>query len=781
MLYEFGSFTLDPAERILLHDGKTVALTPKVFDLLLLLAENPNRLLEKEDLMRSLWQDSFVEESNLSFNISVLRKALGEDPKNRQYIETVPKRGYRFIAGVSIVEQEPDSPPEASGKSAVENVSEKESRAPLPETREFEIQNPDSARPPAAVKPGSKISDAVVEIRHGSSGSAEHSAVAGANRHLKRIGLAAICLAAAGAVGFGLYQFTREQPAAPLLPVQVGVTHSAVQEAVSPPMKVTQLTTARNATYAAISPDGKYVAYILDEARKRSLWLRQITTNSDMQLIAPADVNYLDVIFSPDGDYIYFFKAELNAGGAALYQIPVLGGTPRKLIEKAPSPALSPDGKQFAFTSRSESGEVVLSVANALDGGEEQRLIARRQPGYLLSPAWSPDGKTIVCVAVTIAESGPQVDLIEVRLDDKTERIITSERWRFISQVAFLPDKSGVLVTVSDFSFGPYQVWHVSYPEGKARQVTNDLSNYSNISLTSDSKTLVTVQSDIRPFVWVTSPGAAESGKAKQITSSPGTRNDYWGFSWTPDGKIVYVSTASGNHDIWIMNPDGTAQKQLTFDTHSDFDPSVSPDGRHIVFASERSGITKIWEMDISGENLRQVTRGATSDYLPYHAPDGQAIVYTSSDTRNQTLWKISLAAESAPVQLTRSDSTWGAVSPDGTLVAAWNPDEKTGRVNLVVFPIEGGAPVKSFTVPLTAKTWADIHWTPDGRGIAYIDTVGTVGNIWQQPVDGGAPKQLTNFKTDRIFRFAWSADGKRIVCSRGIETNDVVLISNFR
>jgi Tol biopolymer transport system component len=175
------------------------------------------------------------------------------------------------------------------------------------------------------------------------------------------------------------------------------------------------------------------------------------------------------------------------------------------------------------------------------------------------------------------------------------------------------------------------------------------------------------------------------------------------------------------------------------------------------------------------------VTYGATSDYLPYHAPDGRAIIYTSSDTRKQTLWKISLAEKSSPSQLTRYDSTWGAVSPDGTLVAAWKPEEKTGRVNLVVFPIEGGEPIKSFTVPSTAKTWADIHWTPDGRGIAYIDTIGTVGNIWQQPLEGGAPRQLTDFKTDRIFRFAWSADGKRIVCSRGIETNDVVLISNFR
>lgn len=105
-LYEFGAFTLNPAERLLLREGVPVPLTPKAFDMLLVLIENKGRLLEKEDLIKALWQDSFVEEGNLSFNISILRKALGEDSKKRQYIETIPKRGYRFVADVRILEKE---------------------------------------------------------------------------------------------------------------------------------------------------------------------------------------------------------------------------------------------------------------------------------------------------------------------------------------------------------------------------------------------------------------------------------------------------------------------------------------------------------------------------------------------------------------------------------------------------------------------------------------------------------------------------------------------------
>jgi DNA-binding winged helix-turn-helix (wHTH) protein len=152
-LYEFGSFVLDPDERLLQHDGKPVSLTPKVFDLLLVLIENKGHLLEKEDLMRALWQDSFVEEGNLSFNISTLRKALGENPKERQYIETVPKRGYRFVANVRIVEQEVDEQQIISREAAAQTVaSRKEAEESFNETEKDRIEKSDFTNLPLDVK-----------------------------------------------------------------------------------------------------------------------------------------------------------------------------------------------------------------------------------------------------------------------------------------------------------------------------------------------------------------------------------------------------------------------------------------------------------------------------------------------------------------------------------------------------------------------------------------------------------------------------------------------------
>jgi TolB protein len=228
------------------------------------------------------------------------------------------------------------------------------------------------------------------------------------------------------------------------------------------------------------------------------------------------------------------------------------------------------------------------------------------------------------------------------------------------------------------------------------------------------------------------------------------------------------------------MNADGSGQKQLTFDRSADFDPTVSPDGRHVVFVSERSGRNKLWRMDIDGGNPTQLTSGAAVDFLPNYSPDGRWLVYTSNDTRESELWKIP-SGGGEPSRLTNKHAVWPAVSPDSRLVACWQIDEQKKSIALTVVPLEGGEPVKSFEVSPTANTWAEIRWTPDGRGLTYIDAPDGVGNIWLQPLAGGPPKRLTDFKSDRIFRFDWSRDGKQLVCSRGGETNDVVLINGLR
>ena len=724
-LYEFGPFLLNPAERVLTREGRAVPLTPKVFDLLVVLVENGGHLLGKKDLMEAVWPDSFVEEGNLTFSVSALRKALGEDRKEPQYIETVPRSGYRFVANVRVLE----------GDSGVEAAAD---------GRDLQDNEPAAAAPEAAAPRRAEVND-----RH---------------RPRKLLALSAVLLTAAVAAGLYVYA-NRDRAGVESVDLLRGAT-------------VTRLTTTRNATDAAISPDGRYVVYVVDEARQRSLWLRQVATNSHVQLNAPSAVHYLDMFFSRDGDYVYYVQAD-GETRPALYQMPVTGGTPRKLLENMTGPiGLSPDGKSFAAVRHDPDGSAVLTVADAFDGKGARDLIARKRPEVLFRPVWSPDGKVVACLAVTVSADTRYTQLVEARVSDGAERPISAERWKFAERLEWLSDGSGLLTTVSEDAYGPYQIWHVSYPGGRVQKVTSDLSNYRSMSLTADSKTLVAVQSDIHPYVWVAPEG--DAGRARQTTSGPGTVNDYWGFSWTPDGRIVYVSTLGGNQDIWIMNADGSGQKQLTFDRSPDFDPAVSPDGRHVVFASGRSGTNKLWRVDIDGGNPVQLTAGGAADFLPNYSPDGRWVVYASDDKRETGLWKIP-SGGGEPARLTNKTALWPAVSPDGRLVACWHIDERKRSIALAVLPAEGGEPVKLFDISPTTNTWAEIRWTPDGRGVTYVDAPDGVGNIWLQPLSGGPPRRLTDFKSDRLFRYDWSRDGKQLVCSRGLETNDVVLINGLR
>src|SRR2546421_2843434 len=107
--YEFGPFRIDVARRLLLRNGDAMPLTPKCFDILLVLVESSGEVVAKDDLMKRVWPDSFVEEGNLTYNISILRKALGERAGEHQYIVTVPGRGYQFVATVSTARDQDES------------------------------------------------------------------------------------------------------------------------------------------------------------------------------------------------------------------------------------------------------------------------------------------------------------------------------------------------------------------------------------------------------------------------------------------------------------------------------------------------------------------------------------------------------------------------------------------------------------------------------------------------------------------------------------------------
>ncbi|MEK6405373.1 MAG: protein kinase [Acidobacteriota bacterium] len=561
-------------------------------------------------------------------------------------------------------------------------------------------------------------------------------------------------------------------------------------------MRITRLTSTGKASEAAISPDGKYVAYVMDDAGQQSIWIKHVVTSSVARIAPPTRARCSGLTFSPDGNYVYYVRTEDAMPANVLYQIPVLGGTPRKITDSVHGTiGMSPDGSRIAFArwAPMDFGAKLLIVMKS-DGSDERVLASYKVPESVVDSAWSPDGKIIACTVTNHLEF--DVRIVGVRVEDGTETALSSQKWISTGRIAWLPDGSGLIVPASDKPTSPLQVWHLSYPSGQVRRITNDLNGYNQVSVTGDSKSLVTVQSDLTSSIWILPDG--DANRAKQITSGAGKYgagvldDDPSGFAkidvggglcWTPGGMIVYHSFAGGKFDIWIMDADGRNQKQLSTGAASSYFPAVSPDGRYIVFGSDRDGKANIWRMDIDGANPRQLTND--NGRMPSCSADSKWVVYSqfTSAERNQ-LCKVSIDGGS-PVSVTdpykQRTLYRSAVSPDGKLIACnYIPPGSDWQLRIAALPFDGEGPAKVFEI-LTVNMLREIHWTADGRYLTYIETRDGVSNLWGQPLDGGKPVPLTDFKSDLIFSWNWSPDGKQLAVARGSITSDVVLISDFR
>jgi serine/threonine protein kinase/Tol biopolymer transport system component len=543
-------------------------------------------------------------------------------------------------------------------------------------------------------------------------------------------------------------------------------------------MKPTQFTTTGRSIRAAISPDGKYVVYAQSDGGRQSLWVRQVAATSNVEIVRASEVFYRGLTFSPDGAFVYYVVQEGSNPIQVLYQVPYLGGQPRRLVVDIDSPVgISPDGTQLAFTRRARGkGEDTLVVARSDGSGE--RVIARRKEAEFLSlsgVAWSADGGSIACPTGSNA-GGRNMGLVDFRVSDGRERPWPKRRWANIGRIAWLSSGGMVIsATESGSTFG--QLWYFPSPSSEPRRISNDLNDYRDMNLTDDAKALAAVQFEAHVNVWLTSLG--DSATAQPITSGVGQYNGVRGLTWTRD-RIVYVSRVSGSQDIWTMPEDGQNPKQLTTpEQRADIYPAISPDGRNIVFVSTRNGSSNIYRMDIDGGNVVQLTNG-TSDEFPDISPDGKWVVYTATGSSNFRLWRVPFEG-GAPEKLTDRLSQWPSISPDGKLIACWYRAEQTDPWQPALIPFEGGSPIKVFNVPATSASSIPMRWTQDGKGICYVDTQNGVSNIWVQPIDGSTPRRLTNFLSDTIFWFSWAPGYDRFAVSRGSITSDVVLFTEGR
>ncbi len=533
--------------------------------------------------------------------------------------------------------------------------------------------------------------------------------------------------------------------------------------------RISRLTTSGTAYKAAMSPDGRYVVHAKIVNNLAGLWTRQTATTSDVQIVPPADVRYAGISISPDANYVYYAAYHGQSTTAVLFRVPVLGGTPVKVLNDVDTPVtFSPDRKRFAFMrGHIRSGKTQLMVADA--DGSNVRVIASSPQDVQFQaegPSWSPDGRTILATAISSRAGAPSlIQAVDVQAGT-TETI--GQPWAILRDVAWLPGGRSFLVTGLDLSGSSTQIWRVSYPRGDRSPVTNDLNAYIGVSVSSDGRSIATVQSETEASIYV---AQGPDKEPRRVTTAASRADGTYGLAWMPDGRLVYTSTASGVPQIWIVDRDGASLRQLTSQDTVALFPRVSPDGAWVYFASYAKAAWSIFRIAPEGTGLQQIATSierGDAVLLPL-SPDGQWIYFTSMKTGVPQLMR---AATSNGAEEPASKAFFRAtdVSPDGAHACGATWDDEHRRITFAILDL------RTDTLELRPGWPTNVFYTADGK-LARLDRIAGKSIVTVSSSSGAAPEPLTPPSDDLLFFGAASRDG-RVAFSRGQRISDVVLIT---
>ena len=573
----------------------------------------------------------------------------------------------------------------------------------------------------------------------GSSDAAIIAAVARRHRGKAALAIGAVALAVPAAVYF--------------LGSGPGSSPSSPTEGVLDALQVTQLTATGNAGAPAISPDGKYVAYIQRDGQAYSLWIRQTATSSNVQIVEhrPGFTLYAATV-TPDGNYVDFVRGAFPALSA--WRVAFLGGTPKKLPmeERVWSPiGWSPDGRRMAFV-----GNNALVVA-AADGTGERRVLERRL--YSLStttwpataPSWSPDGR-LIAVRGWDSQDPDQTRTESVVIVDVSTGTTQTLPLKLAGTggVAWLSANALVLNQQN-------QLWRLSYPGGELSRLTNDLISYSHVSLTADRGSLVTTRADRRAGIWV---GDGSSKNSVEVVA-PGPAI-IGSIAWAAD-RLLY-STSAG---IVTMEPGQGSGKEGISQAS---DPAGSADGRTVIYTSTEAGDRAgVWKVQDGRPPVRILTESVGARL----SPDGKYVVFLSRRAGQQSPWILPVDG-GTPTQLMDVFVPQRAfdISPDSRSVVL-------GTDGNSVFVCDLPSCSASRQVNIAPRSRGPIRWLPDGRAIAFKNLAGV--NLIVQPLDNRPWYRLTEFTDRDISDFAWSHDGNRLAISRATTSNDIVMFRGLK
>jgi eukaryotic-like serine/threonine-protein kinase len=609
--------------------------------------------------------------------------------------------------------------------------------------------------------PASSASVPVASPEHTSSGSV--LAIA-ARQHKTGVGVIAtvvVLLVAAAAFGvYSLFFATRHQPFESI--------------------KITKVSGTHNAQLGAMSPDGQYLAYVLNTEGNESLWLRHLASESNVQINPPQRVHYFALRFEPDGSHIYYSHTLPISGPASqefdLYRIPVLGGTPQLLVKDIDTdPGFAPDGQRFVFARANdpEPGKFHVLIANA-DGSNEKSIASGPMSAPIMSTSWAPDGKSIAGVAFQLNNGGRTVAIVSIDPNTGAQKSISSPPSTAIDDVAWMPNGKSLAVTYATMEtrFERDQIGLVNLSDGTLHPVTADANDYGAVSVSSDGKTIASVMRQSIRDLYVSAGEKSNFSDLKQISSGdPITL-----VSWTNDSKLLTEQSPITR----VIDTDGGVKSELSPGADAGaLQPHGCGDGS-VVFtrAVPKTMTLNIWRSNPDGTGLTQVSDGKNDEFAAC-SPDGKTVYYI--DFGKQALMRVPPGGKPEAVLKNAKEPAevraGFAIARDGNTAVLGTYDFKAQKPNISLISLTSRQLIRTFEYD--PRHQGKMEFSPDGKGIVYPIRDKGVGNLWLQPLDGGAGHQITDYTSLQIYSYQWSPDGKRLALVRGDTPSDLVLIQD--